>query len=516
MRTKIFIIRFLVILFISAGCSESLEDTYDEYTDGGRIRYVGKCYDSEVVPGWESLTVKWKRATDEIAENIKVVWSLNDQKDSTLLKPTASSFTLDKLTDGTYRFDITVLDNTGNESLIETVYGRPFTKNHEIVLTFTNVIAKSWQVGNKLVCRMDQWNDYIQKVILKYKNSQGEERTKELTKDDFIDPENPDPSKLYILEDVSDNLQDSVFIYRWGFLEGCPDEIEFDPIVVNKNKTYTSDFTLAIKQRYGFSDLNDEELIKFNHFIDTVRLLEFDYDINSLEDVLNCPNLEKIVIGKNRYRTESGEASVLREEELSVAILNVANKEKGVTIENYGNHYFESSLSYVKEMGYPILPDLRYVSISEIDSITSSTWDEVGSQNLQALLDDQSNTTWRTENVGALRTYDLIIHMKEEHDIKGIKIVQAQYTREWDWTTGLTETPYYIPSSVQVKTSRDLVEWEDVSYLEENTIGRGISEATLFPVKESSRKARYIKVTISDQIKGVNATVRLGDIMVYE
>lgn len=186
MRTKIFIIRFLVILFISAGCSESLEDTYDEYTDGGRIRYVGKCYDSEVVPGWESLTVKWKRATDEIAENIKVVWSLNDQKDSTLLKPTASSFTLDKLTDGTYRFDITVLDNTGNESLIETVYGRPFTKNHEIVLTFTNVIAKSWQVGNKLVCRMDQWNDYIQKVILKYKNSQGEERTKELTKDDFI------------------------------------------------------------------------------------------------------------------------------------------------------------------------------------------------------------------------------------------------------------------------------------------------------------------------------------------
>ena len=151
----------LSTMLLAIACSESLEDTYGDYTDGGRIRYVGKCYDVKTVPGWKRLTLNWKRATDEAAKNIKVVWTLNDGKDSTLLEPDCSSFEIPALTDGTYRFDLTVIDNAGEESLVETVYGRPYTETHEIVRTFTNVVTKSWQVGNVLICciriHKDRW-----------------------------------------------------------------------------------------------------------------------------------------------------------------------------------------------------------------------------------------------------------------------------------------------------------------------------------------------------------------------
>ena len=163
MRVRKYITRFLTLALVLAGCNESLEDTYDEYTDGGRIRYVGKCYDAKVVPGWKSLTVNWTRAIDETAKNIKVVCSLNDTKDTVLLEPNVVSFKKDQLIDGTYRFDISVIDNSGNESLVEEVYGRPYTENHEIVLSFTNVITKSWPIGSKnaLLCRLDRWNENI-------------------------------------------------------------------------------------------------------------------------------------------------------------------------------------------------------------------------------------------------------------------------------------------------------------------------------------------------------------------
>ena len=286
MKKRKYIMGLLSTMLLAIACSESLEDTYGDYTDGGRIRYVGKCYDVKTVPGWKRLTLNWKRATDEAAKNIKVVWTLNDGKDSTLLEPDCSSFEIPALTDGTYRFDLTVIDNAGEESLVETVYGRPYTETHEIVRTFTNVVTKSWQVGNVLICCIDKWNDNIKDVQLQYKNTQGQVDSVRLEKEDFIDPENPDPSQLFVLEGVSNNPEDSITILRRGMVEGCPDLIDFAPIVMSKNRVFTTDFLLTLETRYGLSSETDEELVKLNHFIDTVKTLEFDYDMASLEDVL--------------------------------------------------------------------------------------------------------------------------------------------------------------------------------------------------------------------------------------
>ena len=44
------------ILFIIGGC-ENLEETYSNYTGDGTIRYLGKCKDLSVSPGWQRLYI---------------------------------------------------------------------------------------------------------------------------------------------------------------------------------------------------------------------------------------------------------------------------------------------------------------------------------------------------------------------------------------------------------------------------------------------------------------------------
>ena len=60
MKKRKYIMGLLSTMLLAIACSESLEDTYGDYTDGGRIRYVGKCYDVKTVPGWKRLTLNWK------------------------------------------------------------------------------------------------------------------------------------------------------------------------------------------------------------------------------------------------------------------------------------------------------------------------------------------------------------------------------------------------------------------------------------------------------------------------
>lgn len=234
----------------------------------------------------------------------------------------------------------------------------------------------------------------------------------------------------------------------------------------------------------------------------------------SLEDVLYCPNLEKVVIGKNRYLTtltEKADKSVLEEVEKSIAILDKANELCGVTVERYGNHYFKnaSALPYMEDKGKSVLPDLDYVARVAIDSVTSSVENDRGKLTLEYLLDDNSNTRWETTNVGLVRSYELTIYLKEEIDIRGIKVVQPVY--EW-WDM---EIPSYLAPSIQVKTSVNQIDWEDVTYAEENTLGKGSGEATLLSMKEGTRRARYIKVLLVDQVSGVNARAMIGDVMIF-
>ena len=60
MIKKLYYIIGLIVASFATASSESLEETYDEFSGDGMIRYVGKCADVEVNPGWERLQVVWK------------------------------------------------------------------------------------------------------------------------------------------------------------------------------------------------------------------------------------------------------------------------------------------------------------------------------------------------------------------------------------------------------------------------------------------------------------------------
>lgn len=150
MRKRKYIINLFAVAALLVGCGESLEDTYSDYAGDGKIRYVAKCTEVHATPGWERLLVEWINGTDATVDKIKVKWSCEDLKDSILLPSTTESYELKNLTNGTYRFDVSAIDFAGNESLVETTYGRPYTREHEIMLAFTRGVVKPYFLKNKL------------------------------------------------------------------------------------------------------------------------------------------------------------------------------------------------------------------------------------------------------------------------------------------------------------------------------------------------------------------------------
>ena len=63
MKNKLYYIICLLATWVVVGC-EDLEDTYDEFTGDGRIRYLGKCMNVEMHPGWNRIRVIWENNTD--------------------------------------------------------------------------------------------------------------------------------------------------------------------------------------------------------------------------------------------------------------------------------------------------------------------------------------------------------------------------------------------------------------------------------------------------------------------
>ena len=174
MRKRKYIINLFAAVALLVGCNESLEDTYSDYAGDGKIRYVAKCTEVHVTPRWEGLVLEWINGTDATIDKIKVVWTVEDRKDSVFLPNTSTSFELKNLTDGTFRFDVCAVDSVGNQSLTETTYGRPYTRQHEIMLAFTRGVLKSYFLKNKMIFFSDMWNENIEEMKLQYKNTQGE------------------------------------------------------------------------------------------------------------------------------------------------------------------------------------------------------------------------------------------------------------------------------------------------------------------------------------------------------
>ena len=165
-------------------------------------------------------------------------------------------------------------------------------------------------------------------------------------------------------------------------------------------------------------------------------------------------------------------------------------------------------------MGYPDrreLDRLPYISQMEVDTIKCSVPDSDSDMYLTDLLDNDPNTWWESSVSPTTRAYELTIVLKEVKRVRGIKIAQMLFDPAKD-----RDSPHYLPPSVIVKTSTNQIDWKNVTYMEENILGKGSGEVTLLPVAEGSREVRYIKVILHDEVNKGIFRIKLADIVVYQ
>ena len=519
MNIRAYIIGLLAVAALAVGCSESLEDTYDEWVGDGKIRYVAKCSNVAITPGWERLNVSWKNGTDASVEHIKVKWSATGVLDSVLLAATDTTYDIRNLADGSYRVDLSAIATDGSESLSVTNYGRPYTDAHEVVKTFTQGIVKYYRLEdlNTLVYWADIYDETnVFEMRLHYIGTDGEQHEASVWKEEpegFLDMDyyaQFTEQTLHSLDGIDFSKDSSIYITRLGLLEDCPDTIRFEPIVLGNTRAFTSDFKTAIERRYGYSDQTESDLVDFNAFIDTVRVLEFDYEMSSFEDVLYCPNLEKIVLGKNRYlNPDYPSSSVLYDEDRSTTVLDKANELRGLTIERYANHYFEDAPDYLTEMGYPELPtNLDYIPLTtvSVDTITCSVPEIVGHDSHfdDYLFDNDPATNWKPLQQPDSRTYEITVELKEAIHIDGFKVRQS----------GDANSQNYFPNQITLQVSKDQVTWTNATYVFENLLGQGVGEVTLLPLAEPG-EYRYFRLTVTDQTYVNLSGIELADIVPY-
>lgn len=486
---------FCLAFIILTGC-ESLEDTYSDYAGDGPVRYAGKCTDVKVVSGWNRLTVTWKNSLDPNIVNNKISCSSEEYEFDTIVPANVSECNIRGLRDGAYSVTVTALLEDGGVSLSEPVFGRPYTYAHEAVCSFTQGISKHFFVGNNLVLFYNNWDENIISIKLKY-TPIGESVAviKELGRDEF--------AKKYALVKGVDVSQ-PVVLLRTGILTDCPDEIDFEPIVLTKDVVMQVDFKNALRERYGETDFGEVFLSRTE--------LELDYDLASLEDILYFSNLKKLVLGKNRYlpNLTNTAVSFLISQEKSLFCIQVAKEILNLEVECYGNNYFQSGTEGIIDMGLPVWPLAFELLATKGWSVNNSSPDLAPAFSSEDLLDDNASTAWEpfASTDGLRRTFDLTIDMNALQVVDGLKIVQAANTKMF----------YFLPKSIVVRVSQDGQKWENPMFVEDNTLGAASGEATCLRFKETYN-IRYVKISIADRSYSTSTSTTLntilGDVIPY-
>lgn len=484
---------------------ESITDTYKDYVGDGEIRYVGKCEDLTVAPGWERLEIKWTNTNDPIVDKIKVKWFSDDIADSVLLDRGTTEYNIQGLTDATYGITVSSLDKDGDESLTNTIYGRPYTANHEVIQSFTRVISKYYYIGDRLALYFIGWQDGLDDVTLKYTTKDGKEKELAITQD-MID--GYWGQKQMLLEDHIDTTK-PVTLYRTGEVVGCSDKINFAPFELEKKKSYSADFKEYLKKLYG----DDGKVLTAGgivneDWVNSTTTLEFDGDFSSFDDILNFPNLKKLVLGKHRYLTELGAKdqakgqSKVADGESSLFAINTLNKLTGLKVERYNNHYkeldeagywdWDGTPSYLTEKGMPTIPVAHFLDLSKA-KITISPEDENGyDSKIGNLTDNDPSSCWLPLTQSASTDYTFDIDLGSEKTVKGLKLVQKAFTDK-------DQDQDLAPTQIKVQFIGKSGGYESATYTENTYLGSSSGETNLIPFKNGGMKARYIRVTIPSQ-----------------
>ena len=496
------------LLAMSLTACQDIKDTYADLTGDGEIRYIGMCNDLTVSPGWQRLIVDWTNNIDPIISKIKIKWKSDDMADSTYLEPGTKEYSISNLPDGTYQITLCSIDKDGNESLANTIYGRPYSDNHEEVLSFSRIIAKQYFLGNDLILLFSGWQDGIESAVLKYTKKDGTAGEFTINKSIatqplFVLPEEIDPSK-------------PVTLYRTGRIGTCTDLITFAPYELTHGATYTADLKDFLKTKYGISSnvINADGEIK-QSWAENVTSLELDTDISSLEDLLTMPKLKKLILGKHTFLTAEGAEDETRgqyklyDSEISNKVLDLMHKHTGLVVERYANHYKNiKKATYVKEMGLPTLPELDCYDLSKA-SVTMSPEDDEGyDSHVKNLFDGKSSTCWKPFALSSQNTYVFTVDLGKEVDASGVKIVQKTFDD--------SQENSMAPQKITMQYADKSGGFKDVTYVTENYIGTSSGQVILLPFAGGKKKVRYLKFSVLSQNYFTSFDVTLAEVGLYK
>lgn len=492
---------FLTSLF--AGC-EDMEDTYKDYAGDGPIRYVGKCSDVKVVPGWNCLRVSWVRSKDPTVEKIKV--TCGDLVD--YVPADQTEYTINDLENESYKITVSGVDSEGNESIATELYERPYTPEHEMVLSMTRVVNKCFLMKNRVAMIFSKWNDSLTDCHIEYTAIDGKLSTYPLN--DFIVQD----LKRISIDDV--DTSKPVVLKRKGMLADCPDEITFPDVEFTHDPVMNSDFKAVLCEHYNLTDLTDD-------WIESVEELEIDRKVSSLEDLLYFPNLKKLSLGKNLF-VKADNMDILmvnyliRDENYSTLgpvqwPLTQMHEMTGLIVDNYGPMLINMNADFVNTIvGAPSVPDLNYIAIDAKKQVVYSNQDaedlQRGNTHYEYLFDQNPKTAWESMNNSMIQDYTFTIDLLNTKRLKGVRVVQ----KDVDLSSSDCN---YFPSLIQLQLSDDGEHWTNATVLEKNTLGNSPGESTLINFLPDSQ-ARYVRFTVSDVNANNEVRCKLADFMLFE
>lgn len=508
---KIFKTMAFATLAVSALAScQDIKDTYVDWAGDGEIRYVGMCDNLTIASGWKRLIVNWTNNVDPVIDKIKLKWVNDEVADSVLLPRGTTEYSIPNLEDGTYQVVLTSLDKDGHPSLENTIYGRPYTPNHEEVQSFTRVISKQFFLGDNLVLEFSGWQNSLESAILKYTKKDGSDGELALNADIAA-------KTIYQLPDKVDGSK-PITLYRTGRIGTCADVIEFDPYELSHQKSFSSDFKEVIKSKYGYgsTQMNEAGVIN-DDWANTVEVLELDADLNSLEDILNMPKLKKLIIGKNTYLTAYGANDVARGQyqlfdgQTSEKALQVIHQfNNNFQVERYNKHYQNlPKASYVKDMGAATLPNLEYYDLSKANATVTPVDMEGYNSHPDYLLDGKLGTCWKPLATSSQQTYVITIDLGKEVEASGVKLVQKDFSQS-------EQDNIIAPQKVSVMYADRSGGFKDVTFVTDNFIGTSSGQTILLPFAGGKKTVRYLRLSIPSQAYFGSFDVTLAEVGLYK
>ena len=444
---------------------------------------------------------------------------------------------LENLMDATYTIRVSNVAADSTESLVEEQYGRPYTYTHEDLRTFTRGISAFSRMGNKLAIVLDQDNENVDELLLCYHEIGKEEEMiwdiKEHMPDslyyDWYGPTLLCRDFIFLLpEDANAQIDFNrpITLKRKGKLNACIDRINFQDEALNLNeRIWSTEFSQLMLAKEG----PDWE----NH-LNEIKVLELDYDLESMQDLMYFPALEKVILGKNRYMQPSftWDFSSTTNQYVGLVMLSFLKKlNPNLVVERYNEHYFGYDdwgydyLEALKSAG-KVDQDFNLVEMADANLMNKPTHTPLDTTGWEMTCSDSLRNGYVTNGVAMLLfdgpriiedpywgPYEEEVYF-EPNQTLGASIITVTFDMVNPQTVvgfkvgqpsrnQMGDTDYLL-SSLMIEFSSDGYNWTDASYTDGSvTIGNSPGEETFISVpKDLQTQARYIRLTMSNRSIG--------------